>query len=211
MCSICTHYINTYLINCFLSLFYFLLVHVIPLEGDGSDYQNYDIGTDRDRSGMFSVRFSPCDGGRTMIGGCTDSKIVLCDRETRQLSSIRTQNSFVDINALSYISDQDPNLIVSGCHNGLIKLWDLRCSTGYRTAKASSVFLGHFDGITFIDPRNDGHYILSNSKDQSIKIWDLRQPSPSNKVSNHPNIPLIDWDYRFAQVPRECKDMSYYQ
>lgn len=158
---------------------------------------------------MFSVRFSPCDGGRTLIGGCTDSNIAICDRETRHVNAIRTQSSFaVDINAVSYVSDQDPNLIVSGCNNGIVKLWDLRCSTGYdyhRTAKASSVFLGHFDGVTYIDPRNDGHYVLTNAKDQSIKIWDLRQPTPTSKVKKHINAPLIEWDYRFSQVPRECK------
>lgn len=183
-------------------------VHVIPVEGDGSDCQNYDIGIDRDRTGMFSVRFSPCDGGRTMVGGCSDSNIVVCDRETRHMNAIRTQSSFaVDINAVSYVSKQDPNIIVSGCNNGIIKLWDLRCSSDYeyRTAKASSVFIGHFDGITYIDPRNDGNYFLSNARDQSIKIWDLRQPTPMSKVRKHPKNPVIEWDYRYTQVPRECK------
>ncbi|KAI8119043.1 hypothetical protein FF38_02422 [Lucilia cuprina] len=177
--------------------------HVSPMEGDGTDAENYSIGNDRYRTGMFSVRFSPC--GRNLIGGLTDSKIIVCDRETRHVNTIRTDNSSVDINAISYVSDQDPNLIVSGCHNGIIKLWDLRCSSGcsHRSTKASSVFLGHFDSITYIDPRNDGHYMLSNSKDQSIKIWDLRQPTPKSKIRSPPNAPLIDWDYRANQVPRE--------
>lgn len=176
------------------------------MDGDGSDFVSYNIGLERYRCGMFSVRFSPC--GRNLVAGLTDSRIVTCDRETRQFSTIRTDTNFsVDINAISYVSDQDPNLIVSGCHNGVIKLWDLRCSSGcsFRSTKASSVFLGHFDGITYIDPRNDGHYMLSNSKDQSIKIWDLRQPTPKSKVRINPNTPLSNWDYRIDQVPRECK------
>lgn len=189
-------------------MYYFLrtiLVHVSALEGDGDDYETYNIGIERYRAAMFSVRFSPC--GRSLVAGLTDSEIVLCDRETRHISKIRTDNSFsVDVNAISYVSDQDPNLIVSGCHNGVIKLWDIRCtdSSSYRSKKPCSVFLGHFDSITYIDPRNDGHYILSNSKDQSVKIWDLRQPTPKSKVRAHPNTPLIDWDYRVGQVPREC-------
>lgn len=176
------------------------------MEGDGSDVETYNIGIDRYHSGLFSVRFSPC--GSKLVAGVTDSKIVVCDRETRHMSTIRTENSFaVDVNAVSYVSDQDPNLIVSGCHNGIIKLWDLRCSNGctVRSTKANSVFLGHLDSITYIDPRNDGHYLLSNSKDQSIKIWDLRQPTPKSKVKNYPSTPLIEWDYRINQVPRECR------
>ncbi|KAM7344616.1 DDB1- and CUL4-associated factor 11 [Cochliomyia hominivorax] len=176
--------------------------NVTPIEGDY--YEIYNIGSDRNHSGMFSVRFSPC--GHKLIAGLTDC-IAICDRESRHISTIRTENAFsVDVNAISYVSDMDPNLIVSGCHNGIIKLWDLRCSSSSsspRFTKASSVFLGHLDSVTYIDPRNDGHYILSNSKDQSIKIWDLRQPTPKNKVRTNPNTPLIDWDYRVNQVPRE--------
>ncbi|XP_073844477.1 DDB1- and CUL4-associated factor 11 [Musca autumnalis] len=180
---------------------------VVPLDSDGgNDCQNYTLGVERNGAGMFSVRFSPCDNGRTLIGGCNDSNIYVCDRETSHIRALRTQSSFpVDINAVSYVCDQDPNLIVSGCHNGILKLWDLRCCGGYdhRPAKCQSTFLGHFDGITFIDPRNDGNYLLSNSRDQSIKIWDLRQPTPSNKIRKHPSTPLVEWDYRFSQVPRE--------
>lgn len=181
---------------------------MVPIDSDdGNDCQNYDLRIERTRAGVFSVRFSPTDRGRTLIGGCNDSNIHICDRETRHVSTIRTQPSFsVDVNAVSYVSDQDPNVVLSGCNNGILKLWDLRCATG---TKAQSVFLGHFDGITYIDPRNDGHYVLSNSRDQSIKIWDLRQPTPSNKVRKHPNMPWIEWDYRFSQVPRECMALSY--
>ncbi|XP_075165644.1 DDB1- and CUL4-associated factor 11 [Haematobia irritans] len=180
---------------------------VLPIDSDGgNDCQSYGLGIERYQAGMFSVRFSPCDRGRTLIGGCNDSHIYICNRETRHVSSLRTQSSSsVDINAVSYISDLDPNLIVSGCNNGILKLWDLRCCGGndYRSAKCQSTFLGHFDGITYIDPRKDGNYVLSNSRDQSIKIWDLRHPTPNSKVRKHPNRPLIEWDYRFSQVPRE--------
>uniref|UniRef100_A0A1I8P427 Uncharacterized protein n=1 Tax=Stomoxys calcitrans TaxID=35570 RepID=A0A1I8P427_STOCA len=179
---------------------------VVPVDSDGgNDCQNYDLGVERNRAGMFSVRFSPCDRGRTLIGGCNDSNIYICDRETRHVNALRTQTSpSVDINAVAYVNDLDPNVIVSGCNNGILKLWDLRCcGYDYRPSKCQSTFLGHFDGVTYIDPRKDGNYVLSNSRDQSIKIWDLRQPTPNSKVRKHPITPLIEWDYRFSQVPRE--------
>lgn len=149
----------------------------------------------------------------------------MVDRESRSVRTINTQrNHKSDINAVSFVSDQDSNIFVSGCNDGVLKLWDLRCGgsaerTGSGSGSGSSnsnsrynnnrhtpvgVFRGHLDGITYIDPRNDGHYLLTNSKDQSIKIWDLRMTTPSNKL-NKVKLPLIPWDYRWDTVPRDCK------
>lgn len=44
------------------------------------------------------------------------------------------------------------------------------------------MFAGHRDGVTYVDSRQDERYLLSNSKDQTIKVWDLR------KFSNHVGI-----------------------
>ena len=35
-------------------------------------------------------------------------------------------------------------------------------------------FSGHVDGIAFLDPKGDGRHLISNSKDQTIKLWDIR-------------------------------------
>lgn len=35
--------------------------------------------------------------------------------------------------------------------------------------------MGHLEGITFIDSRGDGRYFISNGKDQTIKLWDIRK------------------------------------
>ena len=37
--------------------------------------------------------------------------------------------------------------------------------------------MGHLEGVTFLDSRGDGRYFISNSKDQSIKLWDIRKMS----------------------------------
>ena len=41
--------------------------------------------------------------------------------------------------------------------------------------REAGVFVGHTEGLTFIDSKGDGRYVLSNSKDQSMKLWDLRR------------------------------------
>lgn len=40
--------------------------------------------------------------------------------------------------------------------------------------------MGHLEGITFIDSRGDGRYLISNGKDQAIKLWDLRKMSSTS-------------------------------
>lgn len=40
--------------------------------------------------------------------------------------------------------------------------------------------MGHIEGITFIDSRGDGRYLISNGKDQSIKLWDIRKMSSNS-------------------------------
>lgn len=44
----------------------------------------------------------------------------------------------------------------------------------FMDAKPVGVFAGHRDGITYIDSRGDDRYVLTNSKDQTLKVWDLR-------------------------------------
>lgn len=34
--------------------------------------------------------------------------------------------------------------------------------------------MGHTDGMTHLDPKGDGRYLISNCKDQTIKLWDMR-------------------------------------
>lgn len=40
--------------------------------------------------------------------------------------------------------------------------------------------MGHLEGITFIDSRGDGRYLISNGKDQAIKLWDVRKMSSNS-------------------------------
>lgn len=48
--------------------------------------------------------------------------------------------------------------------------------------------MGHLEGITFIDSKGDGRYFISNSKDQSIKLWDIRKMSSSATAAWYVNI-----------------------
>ena len=40
--------------------------------------------------------------------------------------------------------------------------------------QAQGVLVGHTEGVVHVDAKGDGRSFISNSKDQSIKLWDLR-------------------------------------
>lgn len=62
-----------------------------------------------------------------------------------------------------------------------LKVWDKRAwSDG--DVEPVGVFAGHRDGVTHVDSRQDERYLLSNSKDQTIKVWDLRKFSNMSGV-----------------------------
>jgi WD repeat-containing protein 23 len=54
------------------------------------------------------------------------------------------------------------------------KVWDRRDLSDV-DPKPVGVLAGHLDGITFIDSRGDGRHLITNSKDQTIKLWDIRK------------------------------------
>lgn len=60
----------------------------------------------------------------------------------------------------------------------LIKVWDRR-ALNEKKPKPVGLLAGHIDGITYIDPKGDGRHLISNCKDQTIKLWDMRVFSPS--------------------------------
>lgn len=58
-----------------------------------------------------------------------------------------------------------------------VQVWDRRSFIA--KGKPVGVLMGHLEGITFLDSRGDGRYFISNGKDQTIKLWDIRKMAPS--------------------------------
>lgn len=191
-----------------LFLRFLLLVFIMPVDGNEDDCQWIDVnGLPHHRLAIFSLRYSPT--GDKIIGGSNNAMIIVTDIRTRNTQILRTHRMpGTDVNCVSFLHDKDPNVIVAGCDDGLLKVYDLRTSFRSRElSKSVASFIGHFDGVTYIDSRNDGYHVLSNSKDQSIKIWDMRQPSNLRNRSRarQQQLDLAMWDYRWNRVPRECK------
>lgn len=57
--------------------------------------------------------------------------------------------------------------------------------------KPSGVLVGHTEGITNVSAKGDGRYVISNGKDQALRLWDLRKMCSSEDFEKG-----ADRDYR---------------
>ncbi|ETV95625.1 hypothetical protein H310_11053 [Aphanomyces invadans] len=133
--------------------------------------------------------------GTEFLAGTTNNSVVLHDMTTNT-SVCHLVGHDNDVNAITFV-DGSSNVFVSGSDDCLIKLWDRRVMAD---AKPQGVFVGHTDGITHMSSRDDGIYFVSNAKDQTAKLWDVRK-CLTDESKIHRTLPQFQWDYRFEEYP----------
>mmetsp|Transcript_15157 Transcript_15157/g.17572 ORF Transcript_15157/g.17572 Transcript_15157/m.17572 type:complete len:103 (+) Transcript_15157:1061-1369(+) len=81
----------------------------------------------------------------------------------------------------------------------MVKVWDRRI---LGNNKAIGCFVGHSEGITYVDSKEDERYLISVSKDQTIKLWDLRKANTIDEYKNMSKLKRISgFDYRMHDYP----------
>ncbi|KAF2460418.1 WD40-repeat-containing domain protein [Lineolata rhizophorae] len=137
--------------------------------------------------GIWSLRFS--GDGREIVAGTGDDSVYVYDVEL-QRSTLKIPGHNDDVNAVCYGDKMSPHVLYSGSDDTTLKVWDRRSMGDGRPA---GVFFGHTEGLTYVDSKGDGRYVLSNAKDQTAKLWDLRkmmsaeradQIDPANYTTN---------------------------
>lgn len=158
----------------------------------------------RDSFGIWSVRFS--GDGRELVAGTSSHSIVVYDIESRRvLHHIDGHDD--DVNAVCFADKSSPHILYSGSDDTTIKVWDRRSMGDGREAGA---FVGHIEGLTYIDSKGDGRYILSNGKDQSMKLWDLRMVMSTarhREINANRHSRLGTFDYRRESYDEEDWDV----
>ncbi|KAF2674550.1 WD40 repeat-like protein [Microthyrium microscopicum] len=140
---------------------------------------------------VYSVRFS--GDGREIVAGTGDNSVYVFDIERNQ-SILQIQAHHDDVNAVCYGDSTSPHILYSGSDDCTVKVWDRRSLSDGRPA---GVFLGHVEGVTYVDSKDDGRHLLSNSKDQTCKLWDIRKcTSPESARSVDSTAYSQSWDYR---------------
>lgn len=152
-----------------------------------------------DEFSIFSVKFST--DGQELVAGTSDCSICVYDLQANKVAlQINAHSS--DVNTVTF-ADETGHLIYSGSDDKLNKVWDRRCLTA--RGQPAGILDGHLEGITFIDSRGDGRHLISNGKDQTTKLWDIRKMT--NRINCH--IPETSFDYRWMDYPAHAKQLKH--
>lgn len=165
---------------------------------------------------LWSIRWSADQ--TEIVAGASSGQIMVYDVEAKKrVLSIDAHED--DVNGVCFADQSSTNVIVSASDDGYLKVWDRRSLS---SEIPSGVLAGHTEGITYVSPKGDGRYVISNGKDQAIRLWDLRNMRSWNEVSGHPDASVDyglgrGWDYRngnyrrprYAAHPLDCSVMTY--
>lgn len=140
---------------------------------------------------VYSCQLS--QGGSSFISGQRGGIITFSAADFSQRNIRRYQVS-EDVNSVRYI-DKAENLILAGSDDGNCRVYDVRSQSD----NPVQFLAGHSSGITYAEGNSSGTYVLSNSKDQTVKLWDLRNVTTTSEDAVSP----IDFDYRVSEFPFE--------
>ncbi|VAH13546.1 unnamed protein product [Triticum turgidum subsp. durum] len=160
---------------------------------------NFSAADDESSFGIFSIKFSK--DGRELVVGNSNESICIYDLGANKVKE-RIHAHVADVNAVTF-ADESSDVLYSGSDDSLCKVWDRRC---HKRAKPVGVLAGHLDGVTFIDSHGDGHYFISNCKDQTIKLWDIRKLSSATEDCTPK---AYEWDYRWMTYPSEARFLKH--
>ncbi|XP_019849571.1 PREDICTED: DDB1- and CUL4-associated factor 11-like [Amphimedon queenslandica] len=177
-------------------------IHLCNVYGEEERHYSLDLRPEAEEP--FCAFISKFSGdNREILASANDGKLYLYDREKQDRILVIDAHQD-DASAVTF-ADEGGILIYSGGDDGVCKVWDRRCLQE-RSPRPVGVFSGHKDGITYIDSKGDQRYLITNCKDQTIKLWDTR--CFSNCEGIHESLKSTSqqgWDYRWQEVPRNVQ------
>ncbi|XP_028392879.1 DDB1- and CUL4-associated factor 11-like isoform X2 [Dendronephthya gigantea] len=147
----------------------------------------------------FSIKFSQDD--REILTGSNEGGLYIYDRGCEK-RTLRINGHSDDVNAVCFC-DNTSQLLFSAADDGLCKVWDRRTLNEHRPEPVG-VFAGHVCGLGGVDSKGDGRYLITSSKDQTIKLWDMRRFTDADGMREGVMAVAKNqyWDYRWEGVPK---------
>ncbi|OQR72883.1 DDB1- and CUL4-associated factor 11-like [Tropilaelaps mercedesae] len=172
-------------------------LYLCRVEGQSEDSTSLKLIPLDNRFCVFSLKFSA--NGEEILCGASDTSLYVYSL-TAQKRTLRIPAHDDEVNAVCF-ADRSSHILFTGGDDGLVKVWDRRV-LNEADARPVGVFAGHRNGVTFVDSKGDGRYLVSNSKDQSIKLWDVRHFARSEGIeATQRAVAGQRWDYRWQPVP----------
>ena len=160
--------------------------------------------------GVWSCRFS--SDGATLLTGTSQRSCMLYDMGAMRVRQWIYAHAD-DVNSVCF-ADEGSHIFYSASDDGTAKVWDTRTPGAQRGASLRGdpvgVLVGHAEGLTHIDSRGDGRYACTNSKDQTLKLWDTRRMGDAEEHATRcrarrwppAGVPRFrGWDYRWMRYP----------
>lgn len=184
----------------------------VPIPFGSTRSRHRDLWNYGDEFNIYACRFS-ADGNEVIAGGGRLISVydLLANRRIVQIEAHTD-----DVNSCCWADTTSGNVLVSASDDRSLKVWDRR-SLG-ATPKPSGVLMGHVQGITYVSAKGDGRYVISNGKDQAVRLWDLRKMRSSLDYDNAGHRSYGPrFDYRYPPYPKtkrqahpmDCSVMTY--
>ena len=121
------------------------------------------------------------------ISGCVSSVVKLWDIPTQRVigSVINTNddpNTLTTVNSLRFLNKED-NIFMIGLRSGEVKIFDTRLPGNNRMKNVglAQSFKAHDRKLNTIKINQTDKYLLTSSRDSSLRLWDLRRLPKENE------------------------------
>ncbi|KAL5022785.1 hypothetical protein ScPMuIL_001940 [Solemya velum] len=125
-------------------------IHLCNINGDSDIHTALHLHPHESSFCIFSLKFS--SDNREILGGANDGCLYVYDRESNQ-RTLKIDAHDDDVNAVAF-ADDSSQILFSGGDDGLCRVWDRRTLREENPIPVGTLS-GHFDGITYIDPKGD--------------------------------------------------------
>jgi Prp8 binding protein len=122
-----------------------------------------------------SVSSSKSASSTLFLSGSNDRSCKLWDSRSKTSNSVFKSNAPV----LSVSFGKSDTVVYSAGVDNVITIWDTR-----KAEKSVDVLSGHKDSITGIKLSPTGEFLLSNSMDNTLKIWDVRPFAMEKQIAS---------------------------
>ena len=138
---------------------------------------------------------------------------LLANRRTAKIEAHQA-----DVNSCCWADTASGNVLISASDDTFLKVWCVSALTSLflellkvkdeprdrrslgSSQKPSGVLIGHTEGLTNVSAKGDGRYVISNGKDQALRLWDLRKMRTNAEyegvASRNENYGIHGYDYR---------------
>ena len=147
---------------------------------EGSAFQHEHVWS-LARSSFWTFEWDPTKDTHLTVG--SDKRLLLVDVAGPRLTNYRSIPSYSDVFSVEYLPLSQ--VLLSGCRDGSVRLYDTRTSCKMKRSQASAELL-HASSVCCIQALTT-HTVLAADMSGGLKLWDLRNRQCVQIYKGHRN------------------------